>query len=357
MAFSDLEDKEKLDTIKIAVVDNDYFKNDKSLSESLKTLSDKNSDNYLFDISYTTLGESKKLLDDNKIAGYIFVENKTKVIVKKNGIDQTVLKYVVDQIYQYNDLASNVIKYNVEKEIAKGNYNIDYNKLHNDIVEMLNTNKVYLKDATSNNMNVYMVEFYTLIAMACLYGCQFGVAVVNNYLANMSKRGTRISVAPIHKFKMLLSGLAAGYLVELIEVMILILYTIFALKVDYGNRTFSVIILSIFGSLAGLSLGLAISSILKKSEEFKMMASIAVVMLGCFLSGMMGITMKYIVEKSMPIINYLNPANMITDGFYAIYYYGTMNRFYFNIISLLVFTIIMFALSYIAIRRQKYDNI
>ena len=80
-------------------------------------------------------------------------------------------------------------------------------------------------------------------------------------------------------------------------------------------------------------------------------------MIGCFLSGMMGITMKYIVDKNIPIINKFNPASMITDGFYSLYYYDTLDRFFFNIISLLLFSIIMFIISYNGLRRQKYDNI
>ena len=80
-------------------------------------------------------------------------------------------------------------------------------------------------------------------------------------------------------------------------------------------------------------------------------------MLGCFLSGMMGITMKYIVDKNVPIVNRLNPANMITDGFYALYYYEKMDRFYFDLVSLFVFSAILILISVMALRRQKYDSI
>ena len=34
------------------------------------------------------------------------------------------------------------------------------------------------------------------------------------------------------------------------------------------------------------------------------------------------------------ILNLINPANMITDGLYSLYYYDTFNRFYFFIINL-----------------------
>lgn len=80
-------------------------------------------------------------------------------------------------------------------------------------------------------------------------------------------------------------------------------------------------------------------------------------MLGSFFSGMMGITMKYVIDKNIPVINKINPASMITDGFYSLYYYDTLNRYWFNIISLLIFSAIMLGLSILSLRRQKYDNI
>ena len=54
-------------------------------------------------------------------------------------------------------------------------------------------------------------------------------------------------------------------------------------------------------------------------------------MFGCFLAGMMGVTMKYVIDKNVPIINKLNPANMITDGFYSLYYYDTLDRYIFDL--------------------------
>ena len=72
---------------------------------------------------------------------------------------------------------------------------------------------------------------------------------------------------------------------------------------------------------------------------------------------MMGITMKYVVDKNVPIVNLLNPASMITDGFYSLYYYNTYDRYLFNIISLLAFTFIMIFVSFKGLRRQKYDSI
>ena len=139
--------------------------------------------------------------------------------------------------------------------------------------------------------------------------------------------------------------------------MFLFLFTIFILKVDFGNNLPLIILLAISGSFAGLSMGLAIGTIFKTNENIKTGIVVSVTMLGCFLSGMMGITMKYIVDKNLPIINKINPASMITDGFYSLYYYDTLDRYFFNIVSLIVFAVIMIGISFYSIRRQKYDSI
>ena len=120
---------------------------------------------------------------------------------------------------------------------------------------------------------------------------------------------------------------------------------------------FLVLLLAAIGALAGLSLGLAVATVVKSNDNVKTGIIISVTMLCCFFSGMMGITMKYIIDKNIPVLNKLNPANMITDGLYSLYYYDTLDRYLFNIVSLLIFAVVMIGISLISLRRQKYDSI
>ena len=48
---------------------------------------------------------------------------------------------------------------------------------------------------------------------------------------------------------------------------------------------------------------------------------------------------------------------MITDGLYALYYYDTLDRYFINVASLLIFAMVMILLSISGLRRQKYDSI
>ena len=172
----------------------------------------------------------------------------------------------------------------------------------------------------------------------------------------MSSQGKRVEVSPVSRKSMIAGSVLASYLVQLVGIFLLFIYTIFILKVDYGSNLPLVILLALVGSFAGLSLGIAVASVIRANDHLKTGIIISITMLGCFLAGMMGITMKYIVDKNISIINQINPANMITDGFYSLYYYDTYTRYYTNIVSLCVFAILMIGISVIFLRRQ-YDSI
>lgn len=357
LAFSDIESNEKLDIIDIAIVNNDNFENNEILKESFKTLSDKESSNQIFNTKYVDEEEAKTLLENNEICGYLIVLDEPKIVVSNSGINETIFTEVTNEIYANASMIENIVENEIKSEILELNYDIDYEAIINNAITKVTESKANIKDISSDNLSYTMIEYYTLIAMTCLYGGILGMSSINKNLANQSNTGKRVTVAPTKKIVTIMSSALAAFIVELIGVALLFLYTIFVLKVDYGTNLPLIILLSVVGTFAGLSLGIAVSCIFKTSEDTKTGIIIAFTMLGCFFSGMMGITMKYVIDKNIPIINKLNPANMITDGFYSLYYYNTLDRFYLNVISLLLFSFICLALSVYSLRRQKYDSI
>lgn len=351
MAFSNIEKSEKLDIIPIAIVRTKQFDDNKIFKETFKTLSDKNNKERIFSIQYVTEVEAKKLLDDDKIKGYLLVEDTKKIMVNTSGIYQTILKHIVEEISQVEEMIQSGIATKMKDS------NIDFSILYGEIKSMLSNSNANIKNISSNHLSYTMIEFYTLIAMTCLYSGILAMVAVNQNLANMSHTGKRISVSPTSKAKIIFTSILASYLVQLIGIILLFTYTIFILKVDYGDHFLFIIPFVLVSLLAGLSLGVMLAVLLKTNDSVKLGILLSITMLGCFLSGMMGITMKYIIDKNIPIINKLNLANMITDGLYSLYYYNSFDRFYMNLFSLLIFSFIMISLSIIGLRRQKYDCI
>lgn len=358
VAFSNIENSEKLDIINIAIVQNEEFENNEAFKTSFEKLSDENNEDRLFNTQYTTKEEAKDLLNKGEIIGYMELKQDKPVLTfVTNGIDETVFKHVAEEIVQTSDIIKQLSQTQIQKQIASGNYIINYDEIYNKAIEMAKEDNVELKNISNSNLSYTMIEFYTLIAMTCLYGGMLSMVSINQILANMSNKGKRIAVSPTKKSIIILSSLLASYIVQLIGLAILFLYTLFVLGVDYGSNTGLIILLAIVGSFAGLALGTFVGTIFKASENTKTGILIALTMLGCYLSGMMGITMKYIVDKNVPIVNKINPASMITDGFYSLYYYDRLDRYWFNIASLLIFALILIVISFFSLRRQKYDSI
>jgi ABC-2 type transport system permease protein len=352
MAFSDIEKEEQLKTIPIAIVKETSNQNSMIINifEHLKT-----GEEPMFQISYEEEKDAKALLENKKIDGYLILSEPLKLIVKENGINQTILKFVTEEIIQTEEVMKNVVALEIEDKnmLTENLYQSVYLKLE----KWKEENQIELVNISNKNLSYTMIEFYTLIAMTCLYGGILGLYLINQNLANQSANGKRISVSPTLKGKVIITNALAGYTVQLIGIALLFFYTICFLKIDYGENIFFIVLLTLIGCFAGLSLGIMIASVFKTNENTKTGIVIAFTMLCCFLSGMMGITMKYMVDKNIPILNQINPASMITDGFYSLYYYDTLDRYYFNIFSLCIFSILMLALSIRSLRRQTYDSI
>lgn len=353
MAFNDIEKNEMLDIIDIAFVENDSNIYNDVYKKVFLSLSDKNDKDRFFNTKFVSKKEANKMLIDGKISGYVLIDDDVKVVVKENGINETVLKQVTEEINETIKVSSNLYSDVTDNEVL-----LMRQKIFNDYFDEGSAKyKTNIEDISNNNLSYTMIEYYTLIAMACLYGGVIGMYSVNKVLPNMSENGKRVAISPVSKWNLIFSSVVSSYIVQLMGLFLLFLYTIFVLKVDYGNNLGLVLLTSAVGSFSGLSLGVFVASTFKKNENTKIGIMISLSMLGSFFSGMMGITMKFIIDKNIPIINKLNPVNMITDALYSLYYYEGLERFNFNIICLLLFSFLMISISVFSLRRQKYDSI
>ena len=350
MAFSNIEKEEALNVSNIAIVNNDDFNNNEIYKETFSSLS-RDNDDKLFDIKYTDENEALDLLNSGDIIGYLILDgNEPQVVIKSNGIYQTILTSVVEEIEVNASLVNTYVTEGLKKYQS-----IDINEIKEKVNEIMNTD-ASVNDISGKKMSYTMIEYYTVIALACLYGGLLSIAAINKEQANIDNVGKRNNVAPVRKSKLVFASLCASFVTELIGVSLLLLYTIFILKVDYGSTIPHLILSTIAGSLSGLSLGLFIGC-LKVKDGVKTGIMIAISMICCFFSGMMGITMKYIMDTYVPVSSYINPAAMLTDSFYCLYYYGGGMRYFIDILLMFLFSVVMILLSISTMMRVKYDSI
>lgn len=352
LAFSNITSSESLDIINLAVVNNEAWKDDQIFRAALQELSDESSDDQLFNTKYVSRAEAEQLLESDEIAAYLLLEESAQntqspaspqiptIFTSKSNIDSTIVQSVVESIAEQASIITTVLQENPAalKDLAKAE-------------------KTNIVDQSSSNLDYVMIEYYTLIAMICLYGGIIGMVAVNQLLADMSMSGRRIAISPARKSTLVFAALCASYLIQLVAVALLFLFLIFVLHVDFGTHLPLIILLALIGSLAGLALGVLLATTIKSTANTKVGLILAITMFGCFLAGMMGITMKYLVDTNLPLLNRLNPANLITDGLYSLYYYDTFDRYWGNIITLVIISFVMISISVYSLRKEQYDRL
>ena len=118
MAFSNIEASEELNLINIAIIKNENFENNELFKAAFNELSDEKNENRLFDTQYTTQEEAIELLNKGEIVGFLEMQNDKPILTfLSNGIDQTIFKYVIEEIIQKNNLIKNLSTYEIEKQI------------------------------------------------------------------------------------------------------------------------------------------------------------------------------------------------------------------------------------------------
>lgn len=361
MAFANIESSEAFSPISIAIVENEAWKEHTVWNEAFEQLSEEGSEEQLFHTRYTDETEAKALLEAGEISGYLWVEDELNVMVNGSGVNETIIGHVCEEIMQMESVTELV----VEKKMAQVMQNPEsimsdpnwQTRIYDEVDQILQQEATFIQDESPTHMSYTMIEFYTLIAMTCLYGGILAMVAMNRNLADMSNSGKRVAVSPASKGTLVFSSVAAAYVVQLMGLALLFAFTSLLLHVDYGENLPAVILLAVIGSLAGLALGICVAALCKQNENAKVGILISITMFGSFLSGMMGITMKYIVDTNFTWVNRLNPAAMITDGFYSLYFYDTMDRYFMNIISLVIFSVVLLLVAAFQVRRQTYDSI
>lgn len=303
-----------------------------SSSESVyqNILNDKEMKKY-FKVQTLNEEEARKALKDKKIEAY-YVESHKKLYFNSIGFKETLIKSI------FNEIDSNLKLY--EKNHA-----------------LLSTKTTTLIKDVSPKTKISRVNipFYNLISMIAIYGGLLSVYLINLTLPELNEIGKRMAVSKLSKFTLVMAIFSASLSFLLVAQTILFLF-LYSIDIRFTGYLLEAILLAFLGSVAGISLGIFVSSSLKLEEKTKSGTLLGISLFGCFLSGMMTLDTKYVIDTKMPIINKLNPVAMITDGLYTLYYYQDNKRYLFNVISIIVFAIIMISLSIRALRRKSYDS-
>ena len=345
VAFGNLSGNEIFKAIDIAVIKSEHYEKNQGFKTAIELVSEEG-ENKLFNLTFPDEKQAEELLKYNKISGYIFLNPEIQLVVKGSGMKQTIVKTFLDDYKQSEKTITAVMKANPRADIIG-------------LIMDISSHKQYTREVSpaKGKPDTILNYFYTLIAMACMYGGFLGLKEVTDIQGDLSKRAARINMAPVHKLKVFVYGLLAALSIHFMQMLVLIAYLRFALSVDFGNQLPYILLLCFAGSASGVSLGAMVSALIKKSEGVKVAILIMLSIATSTLAGMYYANIKYIIQKNVPVLAYINPAALITDGFYTLYYYNSYGRYFINTSILAGLSVVFCLITYLIIRRQKYASI
>lgn len=347
-ALGGLMTTQSFDPVPVAVVDSQEYR-----LSPYKTAFDelsRGNDALVTVTSVATTAEGSSLLADDHVAGVVeVIGDEASLTVATGGMDQTILTLLLDEIAQRVDMVTTLMA----DEMAPGE---DPQAVAAEIMDRLAESGFTLKDASPSSMDPLMAEFFSLVAMAALYGGMFSGTLMNYAQPQLGAVGRRIGVAPTRKSVFVASGIIASYVVEFVGLVLLVVVCRFLFGIDFGSNWGLTLVVASAGALAGLSLGVAVSALVRGGENMKIGVLIGMTMLGALLAGMMGGGLRYRVDATAPLVNKVNPVALITDGFYTLYYHPGSDGLWADLGILLVISLVLIGASMLTLRRQRYDS-
>jgi len=347
-AFSNLVSAESFEPIGIAVVESSEFAAETGFYSALASVSDIDGaaeKEDIFRIQTVSQEEAEMLLENGNIAAYIFYDSGIKLAVADSGFGQTIAKVFIDDYLQASSTIHTILSQNPQAA-DQG--------LFTDFFER----KEYLTEASTSasSPDTTVIYFYALLAMTCLMGSTVAVEEIIKLQANMSPLASRINLAPVAKFSVFLYNICATIVFQMVVILLVLAYLMFALQIDFGAKTGLIILTCLISCITGVFFGTTVS-VGFKNTGIKYAITIGGTMLSCFLAGLMFVDIKYMIQEKAPIIGYISPANLITDAFYSLYYYDGLSRYFENILLLVAYTVVMCIVTCLVMRRKKYASI
>ena len=345
-AFGGLGTDESFSAIPVAVVTEGTT--NELLTDMLEQLSEPGDDQFL-SITYATKEEASSLLEQKEVIGILYTGESLKLSVSDE---------MVNMQLEQSILAAFVEQFNMESKALETIY-LSHPEKFADAISQLSEETSYLKDTDLSNGSTdqSLTYFFNLIAMTCLYAAMAGSNIAIDNQANLSDLGMRRNISPVHKMISILGALTATVLFEFISVVIGIGYMAFILGVNFGSQTGFILLACLIGCITGVSLGFFIGSFGTASRMTKFGTLMGIIMLCCLFSGLMIGNMRMTIEKICPFFNKINPAALISDSFYALVIYPSHERYFTNLVSLLLLSALFSFGGFILVRRKKYASL
>lgn len=204
-----------------------------------------------------------------------------------------------------------------------------------------------------------MLSFqFACIAYITFYAFSMGNHLLDNLHANQSPLGLREQISPLERRKSFVLHFGA-YLVIYIGFTLVLYLLLRLLGVEVATKTniWALLLLLFLGQCCGIVIGVVVAALLPEAKGVRQAIGILLPLFLGFLSGMMVSGVRTSVQAAAPLLDALNPVNMVNDGLYGLYTQG-VGEIYHTAMAHLAITFVLFlGITIIALRRDRYESL
>ena len=289
----------------------------------------------MLDVQFLDMEEALYQLEINEVAGIIEVGSQPRLLVVNNGFSQFVLQAIVDEYVMNSNVFVNIENENPQYLQAAMMSMIDREAV---VIEMERTENI------TDMMQMFAIMFVTTGALSGIF-VGFERAILIN---NDGEIGSRRLVSSFGKMKLLIMDLiGVALIVVLISFIIWAFYTMVlgvTLEINLALAGLSFFLTALFGVAFGAFFGLVAPGKRKTREQILNGVFMAIIMLGFFQANLR--------TPLIEAINEFNPMMLLLDALMALNI-GSYARYTGFMVTLAVSTVVLLAITLIAVRRNR----
>lgn len=289
--------------------------------------------------------DALKMLRADEVEGIFSVKDEPSLTVAKSGLEQSILKALMDTYQKNAETISVIVRSHPEGLESALEAMEEWHGMTREV------------SVGGRSLNPNITYFFALIAFAALSGVYLGIKSCCDSQANLSALGARRCITPTHKMKIVLSNFIVLFSIQFINIMILTGFVRFVLGIDLGDQPGAILLVNLLGSMIGVSMGILIGSIGRMQLGMKMGIGVCFTLVPGFLAGLMFGDMKNLIEQYCPVINRINPAAVLSDSYYCMAVYDDADRMARNLLILGAMSLLCVLAAVLMVRRKQYDSI
>jgi ABC-2 type transport system permease protein len=353
--FSGFDDVYAMVGSTLGVVHDENFEKAAGLDATLASISDTDSESHIADlVSFETEEEAKDAADTGRIDAYLTVSD--------DGVPE--LHVSASSLTEHGNLPASVLTEVLDTYVRMRSAIEHITALRPDLVQsgaalaafqagaVSTVRLTATKTAPAPDVRYY----FALLAMAAGLGTTVSMVSVRRFLPTAGPLGARMALASVPRWRMLAGALLGSWLCEFACMLAVLVFMHAVAGIEFGGTVPLVVLAVLLSTLTTCAAGAFLGTIPHMKDG---MVSGIVCLLSLFtgLYGPASQSLADLVESSVPFLAYANPLWEMTNCFYALLYYDTLDAFQVRCTALVLMALAFFALASFGMRRISHEHL